>query len=66
MEPPEVLGEGNHPARPSHGTEHFHHVDVRGVVGDHWADEIHPNRTAAKRIAERFHTPLKAKFPGLL
>jgi len=41
-------------------------VDVRGVVGDHWADEIHPNRTAAKRIAERFHTPLKAKFPGLL
>lgn len=49
-------------------TEHtkFHHVDVRGVVGDRWADEIHPNRTAAKRIAERFHAPLKAKFPGLI
>lgn len=46
--------------------ERFHHVDVRGVVGNDWADEIHPNRRAAMRVAECFHAPLHARFPGLL
>lgn len=46
--------------------EKFHHVDVRGVVRTDWADEIHPNRSGAMRVAELFRAPLHARFPGLL
>jgi hypothetical protein len=31
-----------------------HVVDVRGLCRNNWHDELHPNRTAAKAIADRF------------
>ena len=44
----------------------FHHVDIRGLVGSDWVDEIHPSRKGAKRVAEEFRKILKTRFPALL
>jgi hypothetical protein len=46
--------------------DRFHHVDVRGVVGNDWADEIHPNRNGAMRVAQRLRGMFKARFPDLV
>lgn len=46
--------------------ERFHHVDLRGVVGDEWADEIHPNREGAMAVAAKLRRIFKARFPNLI
>jgi lysophospholipase L1-like esterase len=36
-------------------------VETRGAVGADWADEIHPNSDAARRVAERFERALNRR-----
>lgn len=46
--------------------QRFHHVDLRGVVGEEWADEIHPNRQGAMKVAAKLCRIFKARFPNLI
>lgn len=40
-------------------------LDVRGLVGDDWVNEIHANRRGSRRVAARFAAELVRRFPGL-
>jgi hypothetical protein len=35
------------------------HVDVRGVVGAQWKDEVHPTDAAFRKVAQKFHDVIR-------
>ena len=47
------------------GRKQVYHIDSRGALADHeWADELHPNGKAFRRIARTFMECLDSTDPG--